>query len=250
MVSYLEEFMEYGIFTGAGVGPGDPELITYKALKAIERSDVLMLPSKDKAGCRAYNIVAAACREAGIHIDDKRCMFRPFPMKMNRKELAVFHSETANEVAALLREGLNVTFLTIGDPCIYSTYDYVAELISAMGFTTQWINGVTSFCAAAARLGVSLGRGSDEVHIIPGSADINEALLLSGTRVFMKSSSGLKELKDRLAELEAEGRISVTGVCECGLENEKIIAQASDIPGEKGYMSVIIVRDNTRPEKT
>ncbi len=235
--------MKYGIFTGAGVGPGDPELITIKALKAIESSDVLMLPARNKEKCKAYKIAHKACRSAGISIEDKICIFKPFPMKMDKTELERFHNETADEVAALLKEGKSVTFLTIGDPCIYSTFDYIAELIEKMGFVTVWISGITSYSAAAARIGISLGRDKEEIHIIPGGSDTESALKLPGTKIFMKPSSGNNTLKKILKENESKGKYSVRGVTECGLPNERIINRADDIPDEKGYMSVVIVKD-------
>lgn len=233
----LGEIMARGRFIGAGVGPGDPELMTLKAKKAIEEADVLILPAQDKDKCRAYKIA-----EQVVDIKAKECIFEPFPMKMDSEELKAFHKRVADKTAAVLDEGKNAVFLTIGDPSVYSTLDYIALLLDEMGYETGRIGGVTSFCAAADRLGISLGESSETIHIIPGSADVEDALLLTGTKVFMKSGKRLAALKERLVEYEKETGCRVYGVLNCGLSDEKTAYSASEIPDDWGYMAVIIVK--------
>ena len=164
--------MHKGRFIGVGVGPGDPELMTLKAVKAIEDADVLMLPSADKTSCRAYQTAYKACRG----MDDKECMFEPFPMKMDKEELELFHKMIAGKVESVLDEGKDVVFLTIGDTCVYSTYDYVERLVGDDGYETLRISGVPSFVAAAGRLDMSLGDNGRPIHIIPGNGNIEEAI--------------------------------------------------------------------------
>ena len=243
--------MQTGKLTGVGVGPGDPELMTLKAIRAIEEADVLVLPSKDKDSCRAYKMAEAAFKSLGECCKDegysmlpagKECIFEPFPMSMDKDELLKFHKRVAVRIAGLLDEGKNAAFLTIGDPSVYSTFDYIAVILEDMGYAVERTGGVTSFCAAADRLGISLATGSEMIHIIPGSADVEEALALPGTRVFMKSGKKLKAMKDRLKEYEAETGCCVYGVLNCGLPDEQLIYKASDIPDDWGYMAVIIIK--------
>ena len=245
--------MSKGKLSGVGVGPGDPELLTLKAVRVIEEADVLVLPAEDKAGCRAYNIVHAAFALTDEHTDDHRCagilekkeyIFAPFPMSMSGDELHGFHERTAEKIARVLDEGKNAAFLTIGDPSVYSTLDYIAVILDEMGYETERLGGVTSFCAAADRLGISLGEGSEVIHIIPGSADIETALGMPGTKVFMKSGRRLMALKDRLIRYERETGCSVYGVLNCGLPGERLSYKAADIPDDWGYMAVIILREN------
>ena len=77
--------------------------------------------------------------------------------------------------------------LTIGDPSVYSTYMYIHKRVMQAGFTAVMISGVPSFCAAAARLGISLGEMMDEIHIIPASYDVRGTVGYGGTCVYMKS---------------------------------------------------------------
>ena len=243
--------MDKGIFTGVGVGPGDPELITIKAIKEIEEADVLVLPALDKESCRAYKIARAAFAVMGERygneeytglIDGKEYICEPFPMSMDMEERREFHKRLAGRIAEELDAGRNAVFLTIGDPAVYSTLDYIDVILRKMGYNTKRISGVTSFCAAADRLGISLGEDSESIHIIPGSADVEEALKLRGTKVFMKGGKRLKELKDRLIRYEDETDTRVYGVESCTLPDEKVAYRAGEITDDWGYMAVVIAR--------
>ena len=86
-------------------------------------------------------------------------------------------------------------FLTIGDPSIYSTCMYIHKRLKRMGYETELIPGIPSFCAAAARLDISLSENSDELHIIPASYGVEESMRLQGTKVFMKSGRKMAEVK-------------------------------------------------------
>lgn len=102
-----------------------------------------------------------------------------------------------------------MAFLTIGDPSVYSTYGYIHRRIAAWGGNVKMISGVPSFCAAAASLGISLGDNRDEIHVIPGSYEVEETMALSGTRVYMKSGKSLAHLKALLEEQQKEKKMSV-----------------------------------------
>ncbi len=227
--------MHKGRFIGVGVGPGDPELMTLKAVKAIEDADVLMLPSADKTSCRAYQTAYKACRG----MDDKECMFEPFPMKMDKEELELFHKMIAGKVESVLDEGKDVVFLTIGDTCVYSTYDYVERLVGDDGYETLRISGVPSFVAAAGRLDMSLGDNGRPIHIIPGNGNIEEALKLEGTKIFMKTGRNLDNIKGLLAEYEKSGG-RIRGVYKCSMPEEKTAYCVDDIGDDWGYMNILI----------
>lgn len=115
-----------------------------------------------------------------------------------------------------------MAFLTIGDPSVYSTYGYIHRRIAAWGGNVKMISGVPSFCAAAASLGISLGDNRDEIHVIPGSYEVEETMALSGTRVYMKSGKSLARLKALLEEQQKEKKLSVYCVENCGMADERI----------------------------
>lgn len=226
------------VFYGIGVGPGEADLITLKAIKAIKKSDVLILPAKDRESCRAYCIA----QKALPFIKDMDCEFIPFPMSMKEAELNDFHKEVSNKVEEYLKAGKNVGFLTIGDVSIYSTFDYIDRIVSRDGYRTEYVCGIPSFSAAAAALKCPLVIGDEEMHIIPGSADVENALKLSGTLVFMKAGKALTELKEILTLEEQAGRAEIFAVSNCGMDNEVITEGAEKITCERGYLTVVIVR--------
>lgn len=224
-----------GKIYGIGVGPGDPELMTVKAVRLMKEASVLVLPGKDRESCVAYQIAAKAV--SGL--EEKEILPVVFPMTKDEKILAESHEKGARQVARLLDEGKTAAFLTLGDPTVYSTYLYLHKLLLAWGYETEIVSGVPSFCAAAARLGISLGEKADTIHILPGSYPAEAGLSLSGTKVLMKSGRQLGQVKELLL---ARG-LSASMVENCGMDGERTVFSAEEIPEDAGYYSLIIVKD-------
>ncbi|MBR6222420.1 MAG: precorrin-2 C(20)-methyltransferase [Lachnospiraceae bacterium] len=231
--------MMQGVFYGVGVGPGSPELITIKALKIIRECDTIVLPSSPKEECRAYQIV----KESFPEIDEKKLVAFEFPMSMNKQALDEYHRNTAAALLELCKSGEDIAFLTIGDPSIYSTYTYVAEILKDKGVECQIISGVPAFIASAAALNISLAEKNEEIHIIPGSGDVDEALKLPGTKIFMKNGRQFPKLLERLKRLEEKGQISVKAVSHCGMECEKQYQSAFEMDENISYLTTIVVKD-------
>lgn len=228
-----------GTLYGIGVGPGDPELVTVKALRCMEESDLIVLPTADPAGCHAYQIA----RKAYPGIEKKELVCLPFPMTKEEEKLRRAHEEIFARIASYLTEGKIVAFLTIGDPSVYSTYGYIHRRIAAWGGNVKMISGVPSFCAAAASLGISLGDNRDEIHVIPGSYEVEETMALSGTRVYMKSGKSLARLKALLEEQQKEKKLSVYCVENCGMADERIRLGAEALEENGSYLTTLIVKD-------
>ncbi len=137
-----------GKLYGLGVGPGDPELLTLKALRRIKESEIIAVPGKKKEESVAYKIA----RQAYPQIENKEVLPIDFPMTKDSERLEESHRLGASQIAEKLREGKSVAFLTLGDPTVYATYLYVHKRILAMGFEAEIVSGITSFCAVAARI--------------------------------------------------------------------------------------------------
>ena len=182
--------MVSGCLYSIGVGPGDPELMTLKAVHTISKCPVLVLPAESRQKCVAYQIA----RQILPEIDEKEAVCLVMPMTKNKEKLERNHEEGAVKVAQILEEGRDAAFLTIGDPTVYATSMYIHQRVAQMGYQTQIISGVPSFCAAAAKLGVSLGEKQEQIHIIPASYDIEMAMQLSGTKILMKAGKRRYEL--------------------------------------------------------
>ena len=226
-----------GILYGIGVGPGNPELMTLGAIRAIEQCEAVILPSEPKEECYAYKIVKAVMPE----LDEKEIICRHFPMTRDKKKLKEAHDMIFQELRELLDAGKNIAFLTIGDPSVYSTYSYMHKRAKRAGYQVKMISGVPSFCAAAGALGISLGDGKDEIHIIPASYNISDTLQLSGTKIYMKSGKKLAELKENL-EKEPERFHEVYAVSNCGLPEQKLMRGLDELETESGYLTIVVVK--------
>lgn len=245
-----------GKFTGVGTGPGDPALMTIKAVEAIRNCDVAAVPVSDPGmeepsfsdgkrmdfleKCVAYQIA----RQAVPEIDDKRILLLPMPMIKDKIRLKDIHDKDACSVAGLLDQGFNVVFLTLGDPTVYSTCMYVHKRLKRMNYHTELIPGIPSFCAAAARLNESLAENRQEIHILPASYRIEESLSLSGTKILMKAGKKMPDVKRILKEKELEAAMVVN----CGMDEEAVYYGTEEIPEQAGYYSLLLIRENKKGE--
>lgn len=224
-----------GILYGAGVGPGDPELITLKAVRLIKENEVIALPGPVAEETVAYQIAV----QAVPGLAGKTLVPVEMPMTHDRQEMERNHDQAADILETYLRKGQNVVFLTLGDPTIYSTYLYVQKRISARGYETRLVSGITSFCAAAARTGTPLVEWNEQLHVLPAVHRLDSRLDQSGTYVLMKSGRKMNQVKEILA---ASGR-DVVMVENCGMEEEHIYRGVNEIPDDAGYYSLIIAKE-------
>lgn len=229
--------MRQGVFYGVGVGPGDPELMTLKAVRVLERCPVIAAPRTKNGEMLALRIASGAADLTG-----KTVVPLSFSMDRDPAVRRESHETAAETVRAFLDRGQDVAMPNLGDVSIYATCAYVMELLKDWGYETMMVPGVTSFCASAARLGVSLTEMDQGLHILPGGADTESALDLPGTKVLMKSGRQLP------AVLEALGRRGLLGssmlVENCGLPGEAVYPDLSrETPPETGYFATLIVRE-------
>lgn len=222
---------------GVGLGVNDPELLTLKAVKALKDADVLCLPQASKENCRAYQIALAAVPE----LEEKECLCLDFRMIRDPAEKERMHAGLYEQVKTVYEKGLNLVFLTIGDPGVYSTFSYLSERALVDGLSVEVVEGVPSFCSAAAALGISLCLGDDELHIATGQDDLETVLCYSGTKVIMKCGRKMGQLKELLLREESRGA-KVYAVSECGAPEEKKYYSAAELPEEANYMTTVIVK--------
>ena len=224
-----------GKLYGIGIGPGDPELLTLKAVRLIREADVIAVPGKVKTETVAYQITVQAVPE----IADKECVEVYYPMSKDPEILEKCHTEAAEKIETYLAAGKTVAFLTLGDTTVYSTYIYVHTKLLEKGYEAEIVSGITSFCAVAARLNMGLVEKAEELHIIPASYQIEEALKLKGTKVLMKAASKMGEVKKMLKDCGQD----VVMIENCGMPGEKIHRSVDEIPEDASYYSLIIVKE-------
>ena len=227
--------MQNGILYGVGVGPGDPELMTLKACRLIRENEIIALPGKVPQDTVAYQIAV----QAEPSLAEKTLISIYFPMTMNLAEQRRCHEEGAAAAEQYLKQGKNVIFLTLGDPTIYSTFSYIQHIVEDHGYTTALVSGITSFCAAAARVNRSLTEWNEPLHVIPARQNLDQPLDAPGTYVLMKSGTKMNQVKKLLA---ASGR-DVAMVENCGMPEEHVYYSIEEIPDNAGYYSLIIAKE-------
>lgn len=215
-----------GVFCAVSVGPGDPELLTRQACRVLEACDIIAAPRMKSGRMLALDIAAGA-------VDMQGKTILPLDFTMAR-DAAVREDSYRTALAA----GQDVAMVNLGDVSVYATAYYMLERIRADGFETVMCPGVTSFCAVAARLGRSLTRTEEPLHILPGSAELDSALALPGTKVIMKSG---KAIHETAAALERRGMAANAGmVADCGLETEQVCTDLRHLPEEISYFATIV----------
>lgn len=230
--------MRKGVFYGVGVGPGDPELLTVKALRVLGECPVLACPRTKSGEMLALEIVRQA-----MGIEGKTILPLYFTMSRDPRVQREAHEKAADLVCGWLEQGQDVAMPNLGDVSIYSTYCYLMELVKERGYETRMIAGVPSFCAVAARLGVSLTEGNTPLHIAPGSADLGEVLQWPGNKILMKSGRQMPEV---FRELERGTSLSKSAMVQnCGLPDERVFADLSqERPQDStGYFATVIVKE-------
>lgn len=228
-----------GRLYGVGVGPGDPQLMTLKAVKCIEECDIIGIPAKNPGACTAWQIAAGAVSD----IADKEVLSVVVPMTKDYSLIESAYDEGSVRIREKLDEGKSIAFLNLGDPTLYGTYMGIHKRIAGLGYETCIIPGVPSICAVAAKLGIPLGERSDEIHILPGSYGVEKIDRLSGTKVIMKSAGRADDVTERLSAAQECGRCRVCAVTNCGMPDERVFNDIDQMKEKPGYFTTFIVRE-------
>lgn len=243
-----------GILNVIGVGPGDPELLTLKAVKIIKASPVLCVPKgREEGSSLALSIV-----EKVVDLKGKEIIESHFPMVKTRAQSAEHRTQTEeknglddkwNEIAETilgrLRKGADVAFLTLGDPALYSTFFYLYDRLLELqpDLDIRIIPGVSSVNASAARAGISLGLGNDRIAVLPANYmnDLKPALESFDTVVLMKVSKVFNEIVEMLSDMNLiENAVCISNA---GMDDEKIFRNIKEAGEEDlNYFSTVIVK--------
>lgn len=236
--------MRNGVFYGVGVGPGDPELMTLKAVSVLRACAVIAVPrSADKGTSRALDIVKGA-----FDFGNKEVLELPLPMTKDKAALDASRRQAASLVAEKLGQGQDVAFITLGDPLIFSTFSYLVPFVRelAPGSGIKAVPGVTSFSAAASLQCVPLAETDERVIIVPAAYElerVREALASADTVVLMKVNRAIDGIIDLLTDAGLIEKAFF--VSRAGWPEEEIVTDLSAIKGTKpDYFSMIIIRKN------
>jgi precorrin-2/cobalt-factor-2 C20-methyltransferase len=233
---------------GIGVGPGDPDLLTVKAVKAIQNADIIMCPaSKEDRPSIAFSIVEPI-------IDKNRnqeIVKLIFPMTKDKDVLEQTWKRNADIMAKTVLSGKNVVYLTIGDPFLYSTWIYMHKDLKK-NFPDMQIDvipGIVSMFTFASKVGVSIAEGAEKVAIIPSCYDLSsvkEIAKNSESMIFLKDGRYFDQVINVLKEAGfPDNSIFAIGQ-DLGTENEIIrkltLGEVNDDTLTTKYFSILVVK--------
>lgn len=231
-----------GTLYGIGVGPGDPELLTLKAIRVLKGVAHVFAAASSKNDYSLARDIVQEHLPPGTPVDQL-----PFPMTFNPERLEDAWQTNCEKVMDVLSHGKHVAFLTLGDPLTFSTFIYLMRKISRQlpEVTIKTIPGITSFQAAAACANLPLAEGEEAVTVISGAKGGNrlkEVIGVSDNVVLMKT---YKHFSKILAQIEDVGlKDSCCFVSRCGLEGEIVERDFQKLTKlrQPHYLSLMIIK--------
>ena len=229
------------VLIGVGVGPGDPELMTVRAVRAVREADRVLAPSSavDAVG-RAESIVRQACPTVRV----ERLVFA-----MGDAGSSV--DAAAAVVVAGLEAGQRIAFVTLGDPNVYSTFSAVAARVRALrpGAAVETVPGIMAFQDLASRSGTVVLQNSERLALVTaldGPAALDGALD-DPTQAVVVYKGG-RHLPAMARSLAAAGRMDGAVVGELlGLPGERVTPVADVDAAPAAYLATLIVPPAGRP---
>ncbi len=231
-----------GTLYAIGVGPGDSELLTLKAVRILKNiSNIFSVTSSSESKSTAFDIVAQ-------YIGSKaKCVQLHFPMTKNKRVLENAWYNNAKQVYNVLRQGEDAAFITLGDPSIYSTYSYLWEYLYKIdsNIKVEVIPGITSFQAASARLNIPLVKGDESLTVLTGvngNKKLEEIFSMSDNIVIMKLYRHWKEIVEFLSSKKDITLAPV--ISRCGLDGETIWTDIRklDLNKPPSYFTLSIIK--------
>ncbi|WP_022662877.1 precorrin-2 C(20)-methyltransferase [Paucidesulfovibrio longus] len=233
---------EYGILYGVGVGPGDPDLLTLKAVQTLGRVESIFASSSTKNG---FSLAESIVRP---HLQPDTAVMRlQFPMTSNAETLELAWTANAETILKHLAAGEDVALVTLGDPLLFSTFGYVLQKVRQLRpeQRVEIIPGITSFQQAAAATGTILAEAGETLHILPGTmpADaLRKHLDQADNSVILKAYRNFGTICDTLDALDLKRRSLF--VSRLGLEGELICRNLDQAPKNPHYLSLLLVKKN------
>ena len=216
----------YGISTG----PGDPELLTLRAVRTLEACHTIAAPDSSTA----FDIA-----EKAVSLDGKVRLPLHFPMTAEEETVRTAHAQIADLLCHALEEA-DTALLCLGDLSLYASFPPVAALVAERGYPVQRIPGVPSFCAAAALAGVPLASGNQPLQILTwDSPDLASRLTLPGGKLLLKCGSRIHALRELLRDLHLLDH--AYAVLNCGMPGEQFCPQLRDLPESCGYFTIVYI---------
>jgi precorrin-2/cobalt-factor-2 C20-methyltransferase len=232
--------MAEGTLYGIGVGPGDPELVTLKALRIARACPVLAYPAPEQGDSLARRIMAPHLAGGQTEIAIR------MPLSADRYPANAVYEQSSQDIAAHLNAGHNVAVLCLGDPFFYGSFMYLFARL-ADSHKTVVVPGVTSLSAAAASLDMPLAARDDVLTVIP--ARLDDAAIAA--RLAVADAAAIIKLGRHFARVRAllatTGLLAVARYIEhASFPHQRIVPLDQVDPAQVPYFSLILVHRRGR----
>jgi precorrin-2/cobalt-factor-2 C20-methyltransferase len=231
-----------GRLIGVGVGPGDPGLLTLKAIEALHQADVVAYFAKAGNASNARTIVAAHLNGA-----EELPLLYPVTTEIPKEDagyrdaIAAFYDASAAAVAAHLDDGRTVAVLSEGDPLFYGSYMHLHARLSSR-YPTEVIAGVTGMSGCWSSIGVPMTQGDDVFTVLPGTLpeyELERRLADANAAVVMKIGRHLAKVR---RALDRAGRLDRAIYVERGTMANAVVMKLTDkLDGCAPYFAIVLV---------
>jgi precorrin-2/cobalt-factor-2 C20-methyltransferase len=233
-----------GTLYGIGVGPGDPELLTLKAVNVLGAVSHVFAASSSKNDYSLAESIVAEHLPPGVPVEQLA-----FPMTYNTESLEDAWRTNCEKIVEILRQGKDVAFLTLGDPLTFSTFIYIMRKVEKRlpRVEIRVVPGITSFQAAAACANLPLAEGEEAITVMSmakGESRLRSAVEVAENVVIMKT---YKHFPQILSQIRQEGlQDHCCFVSRCGLEGEIVERDFEKLSRieQPHYLSLMIIKKN------
>ncbi|MEE9242251.1 MAG: precorrin-2 C(20)-methyltransferase [Nitrosopumilaceae archaeon] len=230
-----------------GCGPGDPELLTVKAVNAIKDAEVIMCPtSKEGKPSMALSVISSLIDES-----QKQIVNLVFPMTKDKEKLSITWENNAKILAEMVLSGKKVIYLTVGDPYLYSTWIYLHRELETKypQIKVKVIPGIVSMFTFASKVGISLAEGAEKMAVIPSCYDLSRVKEIAkncDTMIFLKDGRYFDQVIDLLREAGfSENSIFAIGQdldTDQEIVKKLTLGQVTDEVFTTKYFSIMVVK--------
>lgn len=230
-----------GTLYGVGVGPGDPELLTVKALRVLREADVVAYPAPLEGDSMARGIAAqhipAGKTEIAIRL----------PFTPERGDTEARYEAAAQDLCGHLAAGRDVALLCLGDPLFYGTFAHILPRI-ADRFPVAVVPGVTALAAATAALGFPAALKDETLTVVPATLDearLTDMIGAADCTVIVKIGRHLEKLRrvvEKLGLMEAAHYVEFAA-----MGRERVFKLAEVAEADSEYFALAVIRKKARP---
>jgi precorrin-2/cobalt-factor-2 C20-methyltransferase len=232
-----------GRLIGVGVGPGDPELLTLKAVRSLADADVIAWFAKSGNASNARNIVMEHLRPAAVELP----LLYPVTTELSTKDPAYQHmiqgffEQSAERIADHLGAGRTVAVLSEGDPLFFGSYMHIHVRLSKR-FSTEVVPGITAMSGCWSAAGLPITQGDDVLSVVPGTlteGELVRRLRLNDPTVVMKIGRNLPKVRRALMEA---GRLDSAIYVERGtMQSQKLMPLTEKDDDRAPYFALVLV---------